>query len=167
MGLDVRHVGTGIAALSMAVLPGCNSSENSDRTEPDIGQMVVRIEGQDYVATQAAGGFGGVVAQIATGNAPFVVSFLRPGGGNETVVTATDYEVRVAKNNAGADFDDPIEFERTGAFTGTISGLDEGDQISVYFSLYHKTELHTDFGPYFLIIRWPPAGGGGGGGNPN
>lgn len=161
MGLDVRHVWTGVAALALVGLTGCNTSENNQRTEPDIGQMVVQIEGQDYVATQGAGGFGGVVAEIETGNAPFVVRFLRPGGGNETVITAADFEIRVAKNNSGAPLDDPIEFERTGAFTGTISGLNEGDEISVFFSLFHKTELHTDFGPYFLIIRWPESGGGG------
>ncbi len=161
MGLDVTRASlwTGIAAIALT-LPGCNTSENSNRTEPDVGRMVVRIEGNEFEATEVAGGFGGVVAEIETGNAPFVVSFLRPGGSNETVITATDFEVRVAKNNAGAPLDDPIEFERTGAFTGTISGLDEGDEVSVYFSLYHTTELHTDFGPYFLIIRWPESGGG-------
>src|SRR5690606_37544629 len=105
-------------------------------------------------------GFGGVIAPVQTGNAPFTVTFLRPGGSRETLITATDFEVRVASNNSGAPFSDPIEFERTGAFTGTISGLDEGDEVTVYFSLCHKEEIHADFGPYFLIIRWPRTGGG-------
>ncbi len=170
MGSDVTRgsLWTGIAALALASLAGCNTSENSGDTEPDIGSMVVRIDGNEFSATQTAGGFGGAIAPVSTGNAPFVVSFLRPGGGSETSITAADYEVRIASDNSGAPLPDPIEFERTGAFTGTISGLDEGDQISVYFSLYHKSELHTDFGPYFLIIRWPePPPDGGGGGNPN
>lgn len=162
MGIDVRRGGlwTGMVAIALAGLAGCNTSENSGRTEPDIGQMVIRMEDTDYVASQSAGGFGGATAEVSTGNASFVASFLRPGGANETVITAADFEVRVASNNSGADFVDPIEFERTGAFTGTISGLEEGGQVTVYFSLFHKTELHTEFGPYFLVIRWPESGGG-------
>lgn len=162
MGMDVQRasVWTAIAAVALAGLPGCATSDDPGDTEPNIGSMVVEIEDTEYSATQTAGGFGGAIAQVATGNAPFTVSFLRPGGSRETVVTATDFEVRVASNNSGGPFTDPIEFERTGAFTGTISGLDEGDEVTVYFSLFHKTELHTDFGPYFLIIRWPEEGGG-------
>ena len=169
MGLDVTRgsVWTAIAAVALAGLPGCATSDDPGDTEPNIGSMVVEIDGTGYSATEATGGFGGAIAQAPNGIVPFTVSFLRPGGSRETVVTAADFEVRVAANNAGGPFADPIEFERTGAFTGTISGLEEGDDVTVYYSLYHKSELHSDFGPYFLIIRRPVPGGGGGGGNPN
>lgn len=162
MGLDVTRgsVWTAVAMIALAGLPGCATSDDPGEVEPNIGTMVVEIEDNRYTATQVAGGFGGAIAQVTTGNAPFTVIFNRPGGNRETLITATDFEVRVAANNSGAPFADPIEFERTGAFTGTISGLDEGDEVTVYFSLFHKTAVHTDFGPYFLIIRWPESDGG-------
>lgn len=170
MGVDVKRgsVGAILGAITLLGLAACNDSNGPDDAEPNIGSMVVEFEGTEYSATKALGGFGGTIAQVTSGNAPFTVDFRRPGGGKETVVTATEFEVRLASDNSGSGFPDPIEFERTGAFTGVISGLEEGGEVIIYFSLYHKTELHTEFGPYFLIVRRPvPGGGGGGGGNPN
>ncbi len=169
MRLDAKRgsVWTAIAAIALAGLPGCATSEDPGDAEPNIGSMVVEIDGVDYAATQTAGGFGGTVAAASTGIIPFTVTFFRPGGTRETAVTAADFEVRLASNNAGGGFADPIEFERTGAFTGTISGLEEGGEVTAYFSLYHNSELHTEFGPYFLIIRRSLPDDGGGGGNPN
>lgn len=164
MGLDGKRgsVWTAIAAIALAGLPGCATSDDPGNTEPEIGSMVVEIEEVEYSATQTAGGFDGAIAEVSAGNVPLTVRFLRPDGDRETSITAEDFEVRLASSNGGAPLQPPIGFERTGAFTGTVSGLAEGMEVSIYFSLFHTSEVHTDFGPYFLIIRWPePTGGGG------
>ena len=162
MGLDVKrgHAWIAAAAIALAGLPGCATSDDPGDAEPDIGSMVVTIEEIAYTATQPAGGFGGSSAKVSAGNVPLKVEFFRPGGGRETAVNASDFEIRLAANNSGAPLPSPIEFERTGAFTGTLSGLEEDQELVVYFSLFHKTETHTEFGPYFLNIHWELPGGG-------
>ncbi len=62
-----------------------------------------------------------------------------------------------------------ISFEQDPSkpFEGTIAGLQVGQQITLYFSLFHVSQGATSFGPYALkILYMPPAppGGGGGGG---
>lgn len=162
----LRRTWAAMAAMVLAGALGCATNDDPGDTDPVIGRMVITIDGTDYSATQTAGGFGGQVALTSSGIVNFSASFYRPDGTRETVITADDFEVRVAPDNSGSPFGAPIEFERSGAFTGLISGMEEGDELTAYFSLFDKTELNSDFGPYFLIIRFPPPDGGGGG-NPN
>lgn len=164
MGLDVKRgrAWTALAAMVLAGLPACATSENTEGDEPNAAFMVVEMDGTEYTATKANNGFSGVIAEVDAGNVPVVVRFLRQGGANETIITPDDFEFRVAGNNGGAPLPAPLGFERSGAFTGTLSGLAEGQEIDIYFSLFHKTELHTDFGPYFLRITWPLPDDGGG-----
>lgn len=149
-------------------LNACFTGSDEPLNEPLVARMVITIGELEYTATRETGGFGGQVAVVPLGSFNFVASFFTADGSRETVVTSDDFEVRVARDAAGSALPLPLTFERTGAFTGTITGLADGQEVSIYFRLHHKSLGHSDFGPYFLIVRRtenPGGGGGGGGGN--
>lgn len=149
------------AASAVLAVGGCNTSEQG-ATEPLVDRMIITIGEQEFTATQGQGGFGGQQAVVQLGSFSFAAEFRRADGQLDPVVNAADFEVRVAGNNVGSPLPTPITFERTGAFTGTITGLADGQDVDVHFSLFHVEEAHTDFGPYFLTVTRNDGGGGGG-----
>lgn len=147
------------------IIGGCATGTDQEATEPLVDKMIIKIDELEFSATRDLGGFGGAIAVVPLGTFNFTASFYRRDGSRETVVTSDDFEVRVASDNSGSPLPTGITFERTGAFTGTITGLADAQELRVYFRLQHKSENHTDFGPYFLIVRrLEDTGGGGGGG---
>jgi hypothetical protein len=57
-----------------------------------------------------------------------------------------DFEIRLESENAAR-----VTFTRTGAFTGTLTGLSAGAAV-VQVSLFHIEEGHNDFGPRPLAV---------------
>jgi hypothetical protein len=80
---------------------------------------------------------------IPTGGASVTASFLRADGSPDPIVTDAAFELRV---------EPAARFTRATAFTGTLSGGTAGSaQIS--FSLFHKEEMHDDFGPCSVTVQ--------------
>ncbi len=158
------------SALLSGALAGCTSGTDNTEFEPDVQKLVITIHGQtgtadvSYPATDATNGFAGATAQVPSGLVNFEATFLKANGTREANVTPSDFEIRAASSVDGQPLSGGISFERSGPFTGTITGLEENQTVTVYFSLYHLSQSHSDFGPYPLNLHRTAGGGGGGGG---
>lgn len=158
------------SALLSGALAGCTSGTDNTVFEPDVEKLVITVHGPtgtadlSYPATDATNGFAGATAQVPTGLINFEATFFRANGTREANVTSNDFEIRVASTLGGQPLSSGISFERTGPFTGIITGLEEDQTVTVYFSLYHLSQSHNDFGPYPLNLHRTVSGGGGGGG---
>jgi hypothetical protein len=158
----------------MALLASCESSTGNNVFEPDVAKMTITLSttcsgsGTEYSATEATNGFGGVSASVSTGLFCVRSTFFRPNGAMESSLPAQDFELRVSTSSSGVVMTPPLAFEPDGSrpLQGILSGLEPGEERTFYFSLFHTTQGHADFGPYPLKIRYvapPPPGGGGGG----
>jgi hypothetical protein len=151
------------AVLGAALASGCSSGTEAGSVEPDVAKMVLTVAGgSPYTATDPAG-FAGATAQVQLGLFTVSAAFFRANGSPETIVNSSDFELRVSNNAASQSCSPGLCFERTGAMKGSISRLEPGQSATFYFSLYHVSEGHTDFGPYPLTFQYVDAGGGGGG----
>jgi hypothetical protein len=158
------------SALLSGALAGCNSSTDAGGLEPDVSRMVITVgdvgsPGKDFPATDATNGFAGATADVPLGLVHVSASFFRANGTRESNVTEGDFQLRAASSASGQPLPAGISFERSGAFSGSVTGLAEGQTVTIYFSLYHVSQEHTDFGPYPLNFHRTVSGGGGGGGN--
>lgn len=132
---------------------GCNTGTEGGGFEPDLGSMVIKVDNTDYTIVKGPLGSGGQHAESQNASISISATFIRATGGQELNITSSDFELRAAASVTGAPFPSSIHFNRTSAFAGTLDGLVTGQEIQVYFSLYHKSQAHTDFGPYFLFIK--------------
>jgi hypothetical protein len=167
------------ALLGMALLASCSTSTEASTFEPDITKMTITVSttcattsaGTDYTATDAAHGFGGATANVSTGLFCVRGTFFKPSGAVEASLPAQDFELGVSTSSTSQVMSTPLAFEPNASkpLEGILSGLEDGQSVTFYFSLYHKSQGHPDFGPYALTIHYsapaPPGGGGGGGGN--
>jgi|GEM_PF-1840695 hypothetical protein len=161
------------SALVSGTLAGCKTGTDNNSFEPDINKLVITVLGQagtldqSYPATDATNGFAGATAEVNDGFNRFEASFFKTDGTREANVTPGDFEIRVSSSIGGQQLPPGISFERTGPFTGTITGLQEDQTVTLFFSVYHLSQSHNDFGPYPLNfhrkVSAPPGGGGGGG----
>lgn len=158
------------SAMASGALAGCNSGTDNSALEPDIHQLVITVQGenggldQSFPATAATNGFAGATAEVSLGLVSVSATFFRADGSREANVTPTDFEIRVSSSVGGQVLPPGISFERSGPFAGTITGLAEGQTIALYFSVYHLSQSHNDFGPYPLNFHRSVSSGGGGGG---
>ncbi|HET7601388.1 MAG TPA: hypothetical protein VFK36_00120 [Gemmatimonadales bacterium] len=171
---DLRRIS---ALFGVALLASCSTSTENSTFEPDITKMVITVSttcastspGTDYVATEASNGFGGATANVSTGLFCVRGSFFKPSGAIESSLPAQDFELGVSTSSTIQVLSTPLAFEPNGSnpLEGILSGLEDGQEVTFYFSLYHKSQGHPDFGPYALKIHYsapaPPGGGGGGG----
>jgi hypothetical protein len=179
MGRAVAPILLGTLAVGTLALASCNSSTESNGFEPDLAKMTVTIStscnasGTTYTATDAANGFSGATATVATGLFCIKGDFFRPSGAREASLLAQDFELWVSTNPTSRVLSPPLHFESNAAtpLQGIFSGMETGQTITLFIGLNHKTQGHLDFGPYGLTIQYPepnpPGGGGGGGGGDN
>ncbi|HET7110098.1 MAG TPA: hypothetical protein VFI41_04435 [Gemmatimonadales bacterium] len=166
----------GSAVLVSVLLASCSTGTESGSFEPDIASMTITVitqtgtVGTDYTATDAANGFGAAIATVPIGLFHVVGTFYRPNGSREPSLPPQDFALRVSTSSTNQVLPPGISFEQDPAtpLEGTIAGMEAGQELIFYFSLYHTSQGHPDFGPYALRIRYaapPPPGGGGGGGD--
>lgn len=74
------------------------------------------------------------------------VTFLDAAGSTLPNSLFSDFEIRLVSENAAR-----LTFTRTGAFTGTLTGLSAGAAV-IQVSLFHLEEGHEDFGPRPLAV---------------
>ena len=148
-----RSVVPMLLAGLLAVIAGCNTGTEGGTFEPDLGSMVIKVDSTDYTIVKGPLGSGGQHAESKNASISISATFIRAAGGQELNITSSDFELRAAASVSGDPFPSSIHFNRTSAFAGTLDGLATGQEIQVYFSLYHKSQVHTDFGPYFLFIK--------------
>lgn len=161
------------STLAIGAIAGCSTGTDNTTFEPDVGRMVITVitssgtAGTDYSATDAANGFSGATASVGVGLFTVQSSFYKPDGARISGLPPADFELRVSTSAVTQTLPPGISFERTGPLSGTITGMEEGQELSFYFSLYHVTMGHNEIGPYALKIqRTVSDGGGGGGGGP-
>jgi hypothetical protein len=164
----------GSAVLGVVLLASCSDSTQVSNFEPDIAKMTITLAtsctgtGTDYTATKAANGFGGTTATVTTALFCVTGTFFKPSGAKESSLPPADFELGVsASGTSHIDPPPPLHYEPNSSrpLQGTLSGLEAGQEITLFFSLHHTTLAHDDFGPYSLKIRYtppPPDGGGGG-----
>lgn len=166
----------GSAVLGGVLLASCSSgTDNNNVFEPSIDKMVITLSptctgsGTDYPATAETNGFAGATATV--GSSLFCVrsTFFKPSGARESSLPAKEFALRVSTSASTQVLTLPLAFEPTPSkpLQGMLSGLDEGEDVILFFSLYHVSQGHTEIGPYPLKIHrtidQPPGGGGGGG----
>lgn len=154
--------------LTLAAVLGagaCKTGTDQGPYEPNLSAMTVTVDGVDYAGTKAAFGFGSQVAKSSKDVIPISVTFLTEHGGTDFNLATSDFALRVASDGTGTPLDgvNGLNWTPTGQYSGLLSGLDVGQQVQVYFSLYHNSQSHTDFGPYFLPVQRTASTGGGGG----
>ncbi len=165
------------ALFGVALLASCSTSTEGSVFEPDVVKMTLTLSptctgaGTQYTATDAANGFGGATATVSTGLFCVRSAFFKPSGATESSLPATDFALRVSTSGTSQVLVTPLAFEPNAAkpLQGILSGLEDGQEVTFFFSLFHTSQGHPDFGPYALKIRYvappPPGGGGGGGGD--
>jgi hypothetical protein len=135
-----RFFAPALIAFSVAGL-GLGCGDDDDIDEPDV-QTIRLVVGTGAAAVTYNIDLGtGLAAPIVitrTAN-PVVATFLRANGDVETLVSAAEFELRLDGLNPAI-----ATFTRTGAFTGTLTGVAVGtDAVTV--QLYHTIEAHPDF----------------------
>ena len=153
--------------LALAAVLGagaCTKGTEQGPYEPSLSAMTVTVDGVDYTGTKANFGFGSQVAKSSKDVIPISVAFLTEHGSVDFNLSSPDFELRVASDATGTPLDgvNGLNWTPTGQYSGLLSGLDVGQQVQVYFSLYHKSQSHSDFGPYFLPVQRTASTGGGG-----
>lgn len=156
------------SAIASGALAGCNTGTDNSVLEPDIHKLVITVHGesgvldQSFPATAATNGFAGATAEVDLGLITFDATFFRTDGSREANVTSNDFEIRVSSSANGQVLPPGISFERSGAFSGRITGLQPDQTVALYFSVYHLSQGHDDFNPYPLNFHRAAGGGGGG-----
>ncbi|MBM4187960.1 MAG: hypothetical protein FJ206_11700 [Gemmatimonadetes bacterium] len=127
------------AMAAVAFVAGCGSDEEEGEPEVETMRLVI---GATTVNINAACVAVPASVTIPAAGAQMTASFLKADGTPETLVTDTEFEIRIEP--AG-------RFTRASAFAGTITGGAAGSaQLS--FELFHKVEQHEDFGPCSLTV---------------
>ena len=160
--------------LGVILLAGCNTGTDNSTFEPDITKMTLTLSptctspGTDYSATDTTNGFGGAKATVSTGLFCVRSTFFRANGARESNLPTQDFVLRVSTSSSTQVLSLPFAFEPDAStpLQGMLSGLEPGEPVDFWFSLYHVSQGHVDSGPYKLTITYvepPPPGGGGGG----
>ena len=154
-----------LALVSLLALGACDAGQTDPvETEPDIASMILNVDTDvEYTATE--NGF--ALQTLTTTSGGFIINsaeFLRPGGDPETAVDQEHFRLGVAGDANGGPLPAGVVFTRSGPFSGSLAGIQEGQTFAVYFTLGHVEPEHNDFGPVALTVRRPESGGGGGAG---
>jgi hypothetical protein len=156
-----------MSLASLLALGACDAGQTDPTDqEPEIATMVMEVnQGVEFTATSS--GFS--LQTLVLDNIGFTISsaeFLRADGNPETVINLEDFRLAVAGDADGGPLPEGVVFTRSGPFSGSVSGIQEGQSLQVFISLYHIEPEHEDFGPVALTVSRPEGDGGGGGENP-
>jgi hypothetical protein len=133
---DIRFRRT-FAAAAVALAGFTAGCGDDDIAEPDVQTIRLVVGANTYDIDAGAV----VPVTIMIGRTANAVSatFLRPNGQPETLVNATEFELRLD------GLSNIATFTRTGAFTGTLTGVTVGTDTDVAVRLFHLEEMHADF----------------------
>jgi hypothetical protein len=155
----VRTTAFPLLLLSALALGACAGQTDPVEQEPEVASMVLDIAGSsEYTAT-----LNGFTPQSLTlDEESFTVTsveFRRVGGGIEEI-DPNDFRLSAYADVNGTALPGDLSFIRSGPFGGTLTGLDPGQTIDIFFALQHVTESHLDFGPIPLTVSRTGGGGG-------
>jgi hypothetical protein len=132
--------------LAITVAGLTSACGDDDILEPDVQTIRLVISGVTAPIDIDAGATVSPTILITPGAHTVTATFLRANGDIEPLVTGTEFELRLENLNPAI-----ATFTRTGAFTGTLTGLAVGsDEATI--ELFHLEELHPDFGPKGVTI---------------
>ena len=134
-----RHLRFAAVLLALTgTAAACNDPIDVD-DEPDVSTfrvMAVTPTGQMQTVDVTANSQTPASVTLPSGTA-ITVQFLRPDGSIETIVTPTDFELRVVPVSGG------VTFARTGPFAGVLNSATPGPK-TVTLQLYHLGEGHAE-----------------------
>lgn len=135
-----------VAAFVSAIAAGCDgNSTGSDEQEPEIASVRVTVGAQSVTITNNGTQTGTLT--VPRGNSTVAVTWLRADGSVETVVTSSEFEVRMVAASGTSG----VTFTPNGAFGGTLNTTSAGQKV-LRLSLFHLEEQHDDFGPLNLTL---------------
>lgn len=141
------HVAPAVLALVCAGLTAACGDDELDEPQVQTIRLVVGTGASavTYNIDRGTGLTGNIV--IGRTATPVTATFLRANGQGEPLVTAAEFELRLEDLNPAI-----ATFTRTGAFTGTLTGVAVGtDAVTV--QLYHTVDMHPDFGPRSVNLQ--------------
>lgn len=149
---------------SALALGACDAGQTDPvNQEPEIAAMTIQVNG-GVPFTADANGFN--LQTLTLDNGTFTINsaeFRRANGEVEESIDVEDFRLAVAGDAGGGPLPLGVTFTRSGPFSGSVSGIEEGQSLPVFISLYHIEPEHDDFGPFGLTVSRPEGGGGGGG----
>lgn len=140
-----RSLRFGAALLALTVAAGCRGITDND-DEPDIAAVRLTIGGAQTVTINRETGAQSGAVTLPVGTTTIAAVALNASGQVEPLVTAADFELRIAPVTTN------VTFVRTGPFAGTLTRTASG-AATVRVSLYHTGEGHEDFGPHNLTFN--------------
>jgi hypothetical protein len=149
--------------LSLLALGACDAGQTDPvDQEPEVATMIMEVN-QGVQFTASSTGFN--LQTLTINNLGFTINsaeFRRADGNPETIINLEDFRLAVAGDADGGPLPAGVVFTRSGPFSGNVAGIQEGQTIQVFISLYHIEPEHNDFGPVALTVTRPePVGGGG------
>ena len=140
-------------ALASTIIPliltvtGCSDSPMEGDDEPEVASMRLTVGSQIITVADNGAVTGGPITFTGTVNVS--AEFLRADASPDPLVTDAAFQL-----NAEPVDGTIITFTRSAAFTGTLtSGAPGSTQIA--FALFHKAEMHEDFGPFNVPVTIP------------
>jgi len=135
-GLFVRFA---VLVLAMGAVTACSDTVEPEE-EPEVATMRLIFGNQTVNVNAATGAVTGGPVVIPVGNTTVRAEFFLSNGQPEPLVTASLFRLDVSPANTAL-----VTFARTGAFSGTLSGLVSGQSTAVTFELFHLEENHGEF----------------------
>jgi hypothetical protein len=143
----LRLIAPTLALFPVALAFGACSNATDEGAEPEVVMMRLTIGAQTITVSDNGTVTGGPIAITATGTVTVSAQFLRDDGTPDPLVTDALFQLNADPANAGI-----VTFSRTGAFTGTLTGVSAGS-TTIEFSLFHISEGHEDFGPFPVPVE--------------
>jgi hypothetical protein len=137
------------ALVTAIVALGFGSACSDDPVEPpdpadEIATVRVTIGTQTVNFTEGGPNPGSITVPVGTNNV--TVTFLRANNSTVTL-DGNEFEIQLNSQNTAR-----VTFERTAPFAGNLRGVAAGSAAVVVVQLYHKQEMHADFGPHNLNV---------------
>ncbi len=129
-----------LTLMLAGALVACGDDTVEPEQEPDVATMRITVGTQTINVNAKTGAVTGGPLLLTRGTATTVsVQYLRSNGSADPLVTTADFRTDITPSSTAA-----LSFARTGAFTGTLTGIQAGS-TSVNVNLFHLGEGHAEF----------------------
>lgn len=143
-----RHIAGFTAMLALSLATGACGDDPmvmDEEEEPEVAIMRLTVGTQTIDVGETGTVTGGPIA-IPVGSTAVSVVWLKADGTPEDIVDDVEFQLNVDSNNTSV-----VTFSRTDAFSGSLVGVGAGS-TTLDFSLFHKLEMHEDFGPFPVSV---------------